>query len=143
MRYIDITHEYGSAEGYEINTSEVNARNYLAEYTELSDSIADWLKDNHETVALLKNINVDEECQGQGFGSELLSDFIDETDGIVLLIADKAESQREGFSLETWYEGFGFASVLETGAGQLMVMPEEVGLALKDHLELDSKLSPK
>lgn len=135
MQHIDIDHEFGSANGYAISSDQIGPRHYLSQYTDLSESIMDFLKEQHESVTLLKNINVDEDHQGEGIGSDLLSDFIGRSEGPILLISDKYESQREGFSLDQWYEGFGFVTVAETGSGSLMAFPEEVGLELKDHLD--------
>lgn len=139
MRHIELEEDYGGVSGYVVSSTKEQVENYLSQHTEAAMNIATWAKINVPNVALLKNINVEEEEQGNGYGSALLTNFIDEAIGMsanaVILIADAGETQREGLSLEDWYQRHGFGTVLATGVGPVMVYPEEVAVELKGWLE--------
>lgn len=77
------------------------------------------------TIAVLKNMEVDEEHRGQGHGSELVDLFLQELGGggVAMLECDLAESQANGFSLKAFYEEFGFESIDEVSDGNpIMVL---------------------
>ena len=61
-------------------------------------------------IGILKNINVDEEHQGEGHGIDLMEAFLTECShcSYVVLIVDLGESQRKGLNLIEWYKQFGF-----------------------------------
>lgn len=104
----------GSLDGYIINPKlEGNLLVYLQKH--LSSEMADHLSQevarfSQGRCLVLRNINVEDEYQGAGFGSQMLNALIDEhAPDCVVLILDEGESQREGFSLQTFYERQGFA----------------------------------
>lgn len=138
MHHIDISEEFGSAQGYVVASDRVQVGNYLAGHSEHAQRIAAWLKDNCQNVAILKNINVDDDHRSAGHGGSLLGDFLaqaqDELTDVIILISDAAESQAEGFKLDAWYEGYGFSGVVATGSGNFMVFPED--MAEKMRLDL-------
>lgn len=74
------------------------------------------------SVAILKNLNVDEEERGNGRGTELLENFLEEAEdkGIehIFLIADTGEAN--DFCLVSWYERYGFRKVTSSEAFPLM-----------------------
>lgn len=74
------------------------------------------------SVAILKNLNVDEEERGNGRGTELLENFLEEAEdkGIehIFLIADTGESN--DFCLVSWYERYGFRKTTSSEAFPLM-----------------------
>lgn len=127
MEMIELSFEHGSISGYVVDAKKENIRNYLSQHTNLGKTIAWKLAQRDETVALLRNLNVDPEHRGQGIGSELVSSFIEacEQSGATcfILISDEGEEQVNRLNLNAWYEGFGFASVVATGSGPLMAMP--------------------
>ena len=138
LKHIEISEEFGVASGYVVASDKVQISNYLSNHTNDFEIIADWLKKNTELVGLLKNINVFENRRGQGYGNDLIGQFLDEaisnSANAVILIADAGEEQPEGFVLESWYESQGFIAVNNTSCGSFMVFPEEIGEALKEHM---------
>jgi len=84
------------------------------------DSIPD---DELFPIGILKNINVNPEYQGQGFGIDLMENFLTECShcSYVILIADLGEEQREGFNLVEWYKQFGFTIFGESGGNPVMI----------------------
>lgn len=74
-------------------------------------------------IGILKNINVDEEYQGQGYGIDLMESFLTECShcSYVTLIADTGESQRENFNLVDWYKQFGFIIFGESSGLPVMI----------------------
>ncbi len=82
------------------------------------DTISD---DELFPVGILKNINVDEEHMNQGFGSELLEEFLAECVlcQYVVLIADTSEEN--GFDIIDWYKSKGFAIFGESGGMPVMI----------------------
>lgn len=136
--HIEIDENYGSASGYVVESTREQVGNYLSEYSEHSEKIADWLKENVQFIGILKNLNVEENKRGNGYGNELLERFLGEAEqemaSAVILISDDGELQADGFVLDRWYEGYGFVSVQPTSAGPFMVYPEEIGERIKSEL---------
>lgn len=130
----------GSFEGYVVNKNEENWKNFLKK--EVSESkVADFLIDriensNATTVAILRNINVEEEYKGNGYGNKLMSLFIESAGNngadIFLLVADKMESQNEGFDLRNWYEGYGYEQVFDEEDVTLMIWDVANNLTLEN-----------
>ena len=74
-------------------------------------------------VAVLKNINVEEEARNRGIGASLLKRFLDETgDMPVLLISD--DSETNAFSLTDWYGDYGFETIGKAGGLPVMLKDE-------------------
>lgn len=123
--YRDLTHQVdnGSIEGYEVSTGDENYQNWLVSEVgrEKAKFFIDRIIARYTKVAVLKNLYVDEEHRGEGIGNDLMDTFINSTDGIILLAADKYEDQAEGFDLVRWYEGWGFHIIDKDGSsGPLM-----------------------
>lgn len=72
-------------------------------------------------IGILKNINVDEEYRNQGFGIDLMENFLTECShcSYVVLIADTGEENN--FNLIDWYKSFGFAIFGESGGMPVMI----------------------
>jgi GNAT superfamily N-acetyltransferase len=73
------------------------------------------LNDLEFPVAVLKNINVDEDYRNQGIGNTIMQTFLNEC-GIqdvktILLESDVTEHQLDGFNLDKWYEGWDFIKI--------------------------------
>lgn len=119
----------GSFEGYVVDKNEENWKNFLKK--EVSESkVTDFLiskieNSNTTIVAILRNINVEEDYRGKGYGDELMSLFIEaagnDSADVFLLVADKMESQNEGFDLRNWYENYGYEQVFDEEDVTLMV----------------------
>ena len=82
------------------------------------------LLNRYERVAVLKSMSVEEDIRGEGLGSQLLDDWIEEASEsgaeAVFLIADKSEDNK--FDLQKWYESRGFKKVVNTSSGPFMVL---------------------
>ena len=126
---IEIEEEYGSAYGYVVDTKADNFWNMLDDYKVEDDPAILQVVQRYARVAVLKNINVNEDERGKGYGDYLLGEFFDQAAldgaGAIFLVADKAEEQAEGFNLQKWYEAFGFETLKQTVAGPLMVLEIE------------------
>lgn len=125
---IDVNHEYASALGYVVSSSAENVGNYLANHSADHDRIAHWFAENVMTVCVLRNVNVDEDQRGKGYGNDALDEFIQAAGPFapIILISDKYEGQEEGFELDKWYEGWGFSKVTSCASGAIMVFPEDI-----------------
>lgn len=139
LRHIEIDEKWGGCSGYCVDSSQEQISNYLAEYSSHAQLLAEQLSARCKRVAILKNLNVHEEHRGKGNGAYLLEDFLAAAEDLgataVLLLADSAEAQRPGFSLAKFYAEYGFVAVCTTGAGPLMVYPEDIGLEVQAELK--------
>lgn len=69
------------------------------------------------TVVLMHGIEIDRKQRGKGYGDDLLNKFLEEAKGLpIVLSADTAQRQVEGFNLVDWYQKHGFEL---TGAGSV------------------------
>lgn len=74
------------------------------------------------TVVILYGIEVDKNARGKGYGNDLLGKFLDETKGLpVILSADTAQRQDNGFELVEWYQRHGFKVVGKSRIFPLML----------------------
>lgn len=73
-------------------------------------------------IAILKNLNIDEEYRNQGYGNEGMRLFLDEAyvAKMVFLMVDIGESNE--FNLKDWYESFGFEVVGRAGEYPVMML---------------------
>lgn len=126
----------GNIEGYEISSEDENYKNFLLNEidTKIADKISEFIRNaNYNNIAIIKNINVEEDYRGQGLGRELLENFIDGVD-IAILISDKYEIQNDGFVLEKFYEGSDFEKVCDGSGGSLMIFPSDIAIEIKEEL---------
>jgi len=126
-REIMIEHDHGSAEGYVTDTNSEQFINWFNNRHKIYDqTMIDKFKDKYKSVAFLNNMNVDEDSRGNGYGSEILEDFISDASmhypDAIILIADTEESQNDGFDLVKFYEGYDFEIVKRYSFGILMIM---------------------
>lgn len=68
-------------------------------------------------VAILKNINIDEEYRNNNYGNEGMRLFLDEAKTILLMV-DIGENNN--FNLVKWYEGYGFKTIGRAGEYPVM-----------------------
>lgn len=120
----------GTLSGYVVDAHAEQIGNYLSEHTDRYQEIADQLAGDGHQVALLRNMAVEHAERGKGVGNQLVSMFMSHAEdhgaSAFLLIADTGEVQADGFDLVTWYESFGFTTVMDTSAGPLMAYPADV-----------------
>ena len=119
---ITITNKYGDDVG-----SVEGVIHYHKEYLDnwlYKEGIALHIDENtiEFPIAILKNINVDEEYRNQGYGNEGMSLFLDEAyeAKMIFLMVDIGESNE--FNLKDWYESFGFEVVGRAGDYPVMML---------------------
>ena len=123
---VDIDDESGLGNVYGVvHYNMQNVMNW-AEKHRLDDASVENIIGLDLPIAILKNINVEEEARGQGVGGQLMDDFMsavaDEASSAMILIADMGEIQDEGFNLEEWYKGYDFETVgRDSGGNPVMV----------------------
>lgn len=139
---IEIEEYFGNVSGYSVSYNDENYKNFLSESLNGNKEelkIIKFIENNkYENIVIIKNLNVEEEFRGNGFGNSLLEDAISSAD-IVFLISDKYESQIKGFLLDKFYEGNDFVSIKNTGTGILMCYPSEIAIELKEFLLKNKK----
>nr|WP_218173140.1 GNAT family N-acetyltransferase [Pseudomonas veronii] len=116
--------------GYVVDASEPNIGNYLEQHTDFAEMVTHRLRAYGARVALLRNMTVDEDQRGNGIGTQLISEFMEEAGyagaTVYMLICDIHEGQALGFDLKAWYESFGFVAAMDTSEGPLMLMPKSL-----------------
>lgn len=136
----------GNSEAYVCSTNKENLLNWLSNEVNNSEKIYAIIKELVGEILIIKNINVDEEFQGQGNGGQILCDLINDSfaSGAILL-CDIGESQKEGFILEKFYESNDFKTILKTNDYPLMIYPSELAdkIIQKLSLEPTEKSKPK
>jgi len=84
-------------------------------------------------MAILKNINVEEEARNQGTGTDLLQQFLDKAYNMpILLISD--ESEDNAFGLTDWYTKYGFEHVGESGGHPVLLRKADEGDEYSDKI---------
>jgi len=115
--------EGGSLEGYVISTDKPNINNYLQSQGARPELINN-ITNRYKTLALIRNMYVDDEYRGQGIGNDLVSNAIDDAANngadAVILVSDTDENNP--FDLTKWYEGFGFEIVGTAGTNPVMIL---------------------
>jgi len=113
----------GSLEGYVISTDKPNINNYLQSQGATPELIKN-ITNRYKTLALIRNMYVDDEYRGQGIGNDLVSNAIDDAASngadAVILVSDTDENNP--FDLTKWYEGFGFEIVGTAGTNPVMIL---------------------
>jgi len=127
----EITHigqenEGGSLEGYVVDTNQVQLKNYLSSQ-HADQNIADQLAKKFNRIGIIKNMYVNDDSRGQGFGKELFDKAIDAAYNngaeAILLVADTQEQNI--FDLVKWYQGYGFEIIGDAGGDPVMLLHEE------------------
>ena len=117
LREIEVSDQFGSAEGYVTDTAAEQVDNWFAHrHNETAPDTIKMIRNEFSRIAFLNNINVPNESQrGRGNGKALLDQFIDEAaeEGAesIFLFADQNEDQIDGFELQKWYVSQGFEEV--------------------------------
>lgn len=128
---INISFDDGECDGFNTNfLKEPNLRNFLEKNfpeDEVNEILLFLQNDCKSTglITIMTHLSVDEDRRGKGVGTELVNEFLELADSpIVILIADETNDQNKGFSLETFYEGFGFEKTkfYSKGVGSLFVL---------------------
>ena len=124
----------GGCLAYETNPAkEPNLINYLQDQGVEKD-IIEAIKKINEDILLVKNMYIDEEYRGNGFGSIVFEEMLNEsTTGKVILISDNEEDQRPGFNLNDFYTEYGFEKANKQSSPLMMSedLMEEFKLKIK------------
>ena len=115
--------EGGSLEGYVMSSDKPNINNYLQSQGATPELINNITK-RYTTLALIRNMYVDDDYRGQGIGNDLVSNAIDDAANngadAIILVSDTDEDNP--FDLTKWYEGFGFEIVGTAGTNPVMIL---------------------
>jgi len=121
--YINQSNEGGNLEGYVVDSDKPQLTNYLSSQG-ADNNLINQLKQKYKTIAIIRNMYVDEDQRGQGYGNQLVSDAIDDAAGnhanAIICVADIGEDN--AIDLVKWYENFGFEVVGKAGSDPVMVL---------------------
>lgn len=115
-----------SGEGYVCGVKDVNWVNYLEnhqKFAEIEELHTLFNQLNLNTVAVISNIYVEDNCRNQGFGTKILDTLYNELlleSDVIILIADTLESNV--IDLVKWYSGYDFKLVESSNKENLPVM---------------------
>lgn len=138
----------GSFEGYVVLKKETNWKIYLEKEIS-SPEVLKFLINKIEnstidSIAILKNIEVNEDHRGNGSGGELMDLFFEKASNecaeMYMLVADNGESQKPGFNLVNWYESYGFEVIHPQDDVTLMIWDVQNKLSL-DNKDLQKQLA--
>lgn len=120
---IDLSYEYGCVYGYVVDSSAENLENWM-EDKGYSKTSLQYIRSNYKRVAIIKNLWMEEEHRGQGYGTKLMEEAIEEAQQLgakaILLEADTGE--QNAFDLVQWYKDvFGFRVVEKENSYPLMI----------------------
>jgi GNAT superfamily N-acetyltransferase len=106
---LDEEREEGNIYGYVTNTrKDVQLKNYM-EKQRIPETVS-IIREMFERIAILTNMYVNEVHRGEGIGTSLLEQFIENASAknaqAIILVADTADSNE--FELVNWYENYGF-----------------------------------
>jgi len=123
MAYINQSNKGGNLEGYVVDSNKPQLINYLSSQG-ADNNLINQLKQKYKTIAIIRNMYVDEDQRGQGYGNQLVSDAIDDAAGnhanAIICVADIGEDN--AIDLVKWYENFGFEVVGKAGSDPVMVL---------------------
>lgn len=117
------SNEGGTLEGYVVDTTEPNLVNYLQSQGADKNLISS-IVNQYSRIGLVRNMYVDPDYRGQGYGNSLMGDAIDSAAGAgadaIVLVADSQEEN--SINLVNWYEGFGFETVGNAAGDPVMIL---------------------
>jgi len=121
---IDLDDEDSFAEGYVVNTDQVQIPNWLAKNS-YDPKFVNHIR-QYNRVAFFTNMYVADSQRGQGLGNNFVQQFIDEASTLnadaIYLSADTGEIQDSGFDLVKWYENWGWEIIDNSTGYPLMVL---------------------
>lgn len=118
--------DISSVDAIEVSTQNQDLLDWLISEVggDLPEKIQVALQDICNRALVIKSIYVDEDFRGQGIGSRLLDDLLDNTSAqSILLVADVLHDQRKGFDLIKFYRDRGFGVLHDMKHGPLMMYP--------------------
>ena len=125
IKEVNVDEDYGSIEGYVVSTTEEQLENWLKYRHNIENNdILENIRSEYSIIAMINNLNVNEDYRNQGYGNNLLGEFIDKCSDLnaeaIILISDTNEEN--SFDLTQWYERNGFNILLHSSSGPLMIL---------------------
>ena len=121
--YIHQSNKGGNLEGYVVDSDKPQLTNYLSSQG-ADNNLINQLKQKYKTIAIIRNMYVDEDQRGQGYGNQLVNDAIDDAAGnladAIICVADMSEDNN--INLVQWYKNFGFEVIGKAGSDPVMVL---------------------
>lgn len=121
--YIHQSNKGGNLEGYVVDSDKPQLTNYLSSQG-ADNNLINQLKQKYKTIAIIRNMYVDEDQRGQGYGNQLVNDAIDDAAGnladAIICVADMSEDNN--INLVQWYQNFGFEVIGKAGSDPVMVL---------------------
>lgn len=119
-------HEFGSIDGYVVDTSKEQLENYLTKQGASQHTI-NSLKESFRRIAIIRNLWVDDEHRGEGIGTELMESaienaFANNAEAIVLIADTGEDNSQMGKTLEQWYSSMGFKTIGDAGGDPVMIL---------------------
>lgn len=132
----------GNYFGYIVDVIEENLKNFIkSEINNEShaEKLYSVIKENVNTIFVLKNLNINDNFQGRGHGKMVLEDVLEEAynggaDACILL-ADSEAGQRNDFVLTNFYEDNDFEKVYGEDKYPLMMAPSDISFKIKDEVD--------
>lgn len=133
----------GSYDAYLIDTNKENLANFLRSNIDDDGRIYEAIKKEIDSILVIKNLNIDKEFQGQGYGSEILSEVLNESYAqAAILMCDIMEGQLPGFILEKFYESHDFKTIETYQDYPVMIYPESLANKIIENLKPKKSLKP-
>ena len=107
--------EKGSIEGYKVSSDQEQIVNWFTKR-----SLVPPVLEKNINVAVINNLYVEEDSRGEGKGTLLLSNFIDECYDCQFIFLECDNGEDNAFSLLDWYKSFDF-EILYNGENPIMV----------------------
>lgn len=125
--FINQSNEGGSLEGYVVDTDKPQLTNYLKSQG-ADESLIKQLIEQFTTIGIVRNMYIDDEMRGQGYGSDLMNNAIDDAfnEGAeaIVLVADIHEEN--AINLVNWYKNYGFEVIGDAHGDPVMLLkPDE------------------
>ena len=124
---INQSNEGGSLEGYVVPTDKPQLTNYLTSQG-ASHQLIQQLSQQFSIIGIIRNMYIDDDMRGQGYGSDLMDNAIDDAFNngaeAIVLVADTHEENE--IDLVKWYENYGFVVVGDASGDPVMLLkPDE------------------
>jgi predicted GNAT family acetyltransferase len=127
----------GDVLAYQANIKSPNVLNFLKDNVDNHEKVLEILSKHTEEILIVKNLNVSEEFRGKGFGSEILTNILNESFAkCSILVCDIGESQLPKFNLEKFYESNDYLTITSKNDYPIMIYPSDMAEKIKNELEL-------
>jgi predicted GNAT family acetyltransferase len=127
----------GNIEAYYVSTQKENLKNWLSKEVSDSGLLYQTIQKITNNILIIKNINIEEQFRGQGFGSQIITEIINKSFAeAAILMCDISEEQLPNFVLEKFYESNDFNTIFRYLDYPLMMYPSELGDKVTEKLKM-------